>query len=82
VAPPVIDELPRLDLPALVLVGERDEPYLRAAEVMAARLPRARKVMLPRAGHVSNLEETEAFNAAVLAFLAELLPTPAAAAEL
>ena len=41
VAPPVIDELPSIDVPALVIVGEKDEPYLRAAEVMAAKLPRA-----------------------------------------
>jgi len=82
-APPVIDALPGLDLPALVLVGERDEPYLRAAEVLAARLPRARKVVLPRAGHVANLEETAAFDAAVLAFLADLPPArdPAATPE-
>ena len=71
-APPVIDELPGLDFPALVLVGERDEPYLAAAEVMASRLPRAEKVVIPRAGHISNLEETEAFNAAVVDFLRRL----------
>jgi pimeloyl-ACP methyl ester carboxylesterase len=73
-APPAIDLLPGLGVPALVLVGERDEGYLRAAEVMAAKLPRARKVVLPRAGHVANLEETEAFNEVLLGFLSGLLP--------
>ncbi len=71
-APCVIDELAGIDLPALVLVGENDEAYLRAAEVMAARLPRAEHVILPRAGHIVNLEEAEAFNAAVLRYLGTL----------
>jgi pimeloyl-ACP methyl ester carboxylesterase len=44
VAPPVIDELASIDVPALVIVGEKDEPYLRAAEVMTAKLPRAEKL--------------------------------------
>ena len=71
-APPVMDELARIKVPSLVLVGELDEPYLRAAEVMAAKLPRARKVVIPGAGHIANLEQTEAFDAAVLDFLGSL----------
>jgi pimeloyl-ACP methyl ester carboxylesterase len=71
-APPVIDELARIGVPALVLVGEKDAAYLRAAEVMAARLPKATKVVVPGAGHIGNIEEAEAFNAAVARFLAEL----------
>jgi pimeloyl-ACP methyl ester carboxylesterase len=70
--PGVIDELPRLRVPALVLVGERDADYLRAAEVMAARIPGAEHVRIPRAGHVVNIEEADAFNGAVLEFLASL----------
>ncbi len=71
-APCVIDDLARIELPALVVVGEHDEAYLRAAEVMAARLPQAEHVTIPRAGHIVNLDETEAFNAVVLRFLAGL----------
>lgn len=68
-APPVIDRLAEIAVPALVIVGEHDEAYLRAAEVMAARLPAAESVTLAGAGHVVNLEATDAFNAAVLRFL-------------
>jgi pimeloyl-ACP methyl ester carboxylesterase len=71
-AAPVIDELACIDVPALVLVGEQDEGYLRAAEVMEARLRRARKVVLPGAGHIVNLEAADAFNAAVCDFVASL----------
>jgi pimeloyl-ACP methyl ester carboxylesterase len=73
-APCVIDELPRIPAPALVVVGAEDEAYLRAAEVMAAKLPGASRVVIPGAGHIVNIEEAEAFNAAVAAFLAELPP--------
>ncbi len=71
-APPVIDELASIDLPALVIVGEKDEPYLRASEVMATRLPRAEKVTIPGAGHIVNIEASDAFDAAVLKFLSGL----------
>lgn len=71
-APCVIDELPNVKVPALVLVGEEDEPYLRAGEVMAARLPRARHVMIPGAGHVVNIEQAGAFNRSVVEFLESL----------
>jgi pimeloyl-ACP methyl ester carboxylesterase len=71
-APSVIDDLARLAQPALILVGAEDEAYLQAAEVMAAKLPRARRATIPRAGHIVNIEEPEAFNAEVAKFLGEL----------
>ena len=68
-APPVIDELSSIECPALVIVGEKDEAYLRAAEVMTAKLPQAESITLAGAGHVVNIEAADAFNAALLAFL-------------
>jgi pimeloyl-ACP methyl ester carboxylesterase len=73
-APCVIDRLGEIRAPALVIVGAEDEPYLRAAEVMAARLTHARRVTIPGAGHVVNIEAAEAFDAAVVEFLKELPP--------
>jgi pimeloyl-ACP methyl ester carboxylesterase len=72
--PGAIDALPGIRVPALVLVGERDADYLRAAEVMASRIPGAKHVLVPRAGHVVNVEEADAFNRAMLDFLAGLPP--------
>ncbi|HTF34663.1 MAG TPA: alpha/beta hydrolase [Myxococcota bacterium] len=74
-APSVIDELPSLAQPALIVVGAEDEAYLQAAEVMAAKLPGARRATIARAGHIVNIEEADAFNAEVARFLAEL-PAP------
>jgi len=72
-APPVIDELATLDIPALVMVGENDKPFRRAAEVMAAKLPRAHHVVVPGAGHIVNIEEAEIFNQELIDFLAKLV---------
>jgi len=72
VAPPVIDELASIDVPALVIVGEKDEPYLRAADVMAAKLPDAEKRVIPGAGHIVNIEAAAAFDAVVIDFLKRL----------
>lgn len=71
-APPVIDALAKLTMPALVMVGENDKPFRRAAEVMAAKLPRSHHVIVPGAGHIVNIEEAELFNRELIGFLDEL----------
>jgi pimeloyl-ACP methyl ester carboxylesterase len=63
-----------LDVPALVIVGARDGASLAASRALAAALPRARLVEVPDAGHVVNLEQPRAFNAALAEFLAGLPP--------
>jgi len=57
-------------MPALVLVGSEDRAFLRAAELMAARLPEAEHVVIPDAGHAANVDQPDAVNAAVRNFLA------------
>ena len=68
-APSVIDELRGIRRPALVIVGEHDSGFLRAAEVMADKLPDARSETIPNAGHILNIEVAPAFNALVVGFL-------------
>jgi pimeloyl-ACP methyl ester carboxylesterase len=68
----VIESLPTLDVPVLVVVGEDDTPFRSGAEYLAARIPDARLVVLAGAGHASNVDQPEAFNRAVLDFLAEI----------
>jgi len=67
--PSAIHRLGEVDVPALVLVGSLDGAYLRASEVMAAKLPRAKRVVIPDAGHVVNIEAADALNREVIAFL-------------
>lgn len=65
----VMNVLPEVKVPALVLVGAKDEPFLAASDYMAAKIPGAKKVVLPDAGHAANIDQPAAFNAAVLKFL-------------
>lgn len=66
----VYDQLDRVTVPTLVVVGEEDvaTPPPKA-ERIAARIPDAELVVLPRAGHTSTVEEPEAVCAALGAFL-------------
>jgi len=68
----LIDSLPQIAVPTLVLVGSEDRHFLGAADYMARKIPGAQKVVIPDAGHAANLDQPEAFNRAVGAFLAGL----------
>ena len=70
----LIRSLPTIAVPTLVLVGADDKNFLAATDYMAAKIPGAAKVVIPGAGHAANLHQPEAFNDAVLAFLAALPP--------
>jgi pimeloyl-ACP methyl ester carboxylesterase len=61
------------DVPALVVVGEQDvlSPVAQAQE-MAEALPQGRLALVRDAGHLSAVEDPEAFGAVVAAFLGEL----------
>ena len=58
--PGVWDQLPRLDLPVLLLAGELDHNYVTAGERMAALMPNAVFVPIPDAGHAPQLEQPDA----------------------
>ncbi|MBV8083314.1 MAG: alpha/beta fold hydrolase [Chloroflexi bacterium] len=65
--------LPNITVPTLVLWGDRDEVTSREdAESLAQRIPGAHLKVISTAGHLSNLEQPEAFNAAVRRFLSAL----------
>jgi len=67
----VINSLPTIQVPSVVVVGANDTPFLTASDYMAAKIPGARKVVIPDAGHAANIDQPEAFNTAILGFLAE-----------
>jgi pimeloyl-ACP methyl ester carboxylesterase len=72
----VIESLPDIKVPSLVVVGADDTPFLAASDYMAAKIPGARKVVIPRAGHAVNIDQPQAFIDAVLPFL-DALPQAA-----
>ena len=67
-----IQSLPNIQLPTLVLVGEDDTPFRVPTDYMANKIPNARKVILAGAGHAANIDQPQAFNAAVREFLDDL----------
>jgi pimeloyl-ACP methyl ester carboxylesterase len=65
----VIELLPNIKVPALIVVGADDAPFLAASDYMAAKIPAAKKVVIPAAGHAVNIDQPQAFIDAVLPFL-------------
>ena len=65
----VIDSLPDIKVPTLVVVGADDEPFIGASNYMASRIPGAEKQVIPNAGHVSNIDQPKAFNDILRGFL-------------
>jgi len=68
----VMESLPNIAVPTLVLVGSLDEPFLAATDYMAGKVPGASRVVIDGAGHASNIDKPREFNAAVKEFLANL----------
>ena len=61
------------ELPALVITGAEDEMIpVEESRKMASAIRGAQLVIVPGAGHLANLEQPEAFNAALNGFLAAL----------
>jgi pimeloyl-ACP methyl ester carboxylesterase len=79
----VIELLPSITVPSLVVVGADDAPFLAASDYMAAKIPAAKKkkVVIPAAGHAVNIDQPQAFIDAVLPFL-DSLPCGATAERL
>lgn len=68
--PDVTADLARFTQPALVVVGAEDA--ISSSEEMrgiAEKLPNAEFVEIPKAGHMSNMENPQAFNEALVAFI-------------
>jgi 2-succinyl-6-hydroxy-2,4-cyclohexadiene-1-carboxylate synthase len=74
--PPVWDTLGILEMPLLVVAGERDTRYTRAAQRMAASVPRGEARLVPAAGHAPQLEAPDAVAELLLGFLRISLMPP------
>ncbi len=68
-------DLAGISVPSLVVVGDQDTASPpEVARAMSEAIPGSTLAVLPRAGHLSNLEEPDAFNAAVAHLLAGVSP--------
>jgi pimeloyl-ACP methyl ester carboxylesterase len=68
----VIDSLPHIAVPVLVMVGDGDVAFLNGSDYMASRIPQATKVVIPQAGHGANVDQPEMVNQTLRSFLGQL----------
>ncbi len=67
-------KLRALNVPALILKGEKDAGVESATTFLHDTLPRARLITFPATGHAVNIEEPERFNASAARFLNRIRP--------
>lgn len=65
----IIDSLPDIRVPTLIVVGDLDTPFLAPSEYMAKKIPGARLEVIREAGHLANLDRPDEFNRVLLDFL-------------
>jgi 3-oxoadipate enol-lactonase len=66
------DEIVKLTTPALIVVGDEDERCIEPSLFLKRTLSASGLVMMPKTGHVVNLEEPDLFNQVVGDFLARV----------
>ena len=72
VDPPAMERLSEIRCPTLVLHGALDDPsFLDAGAFIAREVPGSRRIVIPDAGHMVNMEAPAAFNQAVRGFITE-----------
>jgi len=68
--PATIDQLHKIAVPTLVLVGEEDlDDFHTIASILEERIPGAKKKSIVGAGHMSNMEKPVVFNQLIREFL-------------
>jgi pimeloyl-ACP methyl ester carboxylesterase len=71
--PPAAQLLGRITAPTLAIVGEHDlADFHSIAGYVAEHAPNARKVVVPGAGHMANMEAPEQVNRLILEFLTKV----------
>jgi len=66
------DEIRKLTIPALIVVGDEDDRCIEPSLFLKRTIAASGLVMLPKTGHVVNLEEPDLFNQVVGDFLSRV----------
>ena len=66
------EELSRIDVPTLLMIGDEEEPCLEANLMLKRAMPSAGLAVLPRSGHGINLEEPALFNSLLESVLGQV----------
>lgn len=71
--PPAVNRLVEIEVPTLVIVGDLDRPAtIEAADLLARRIPLARRAVIAGTAHLPNMERPQEFNRVALGFLEAL----------
>ena len=71
--PSSIDDLPRIAVPALIIVGEHDVITPPSdAQTMASAIPESQLVVIRDSGHMTSIEQPDAVNSAISGWLEAL----------
>lgn len=68
----VIEILPDIQVPTIIIIGDGDENFLGASNYMSTKIPNARLEVIKDAGHNANMDQPEVFNGILLDFLDSL----------
>ena len=66
------DDLAKVTLPVLIIAGDEDDGVLETDLMLKRTMPRAGLAVLPRSGHVTNLEEPELYNGLLDSFFSDV----------
>ena len=70
--PPALQRLSELHVPTLIIVGElEDSENLAVADTLATKIGSAQKIIVPKAGHLVDMEKPAEFNRTVFDFLSK-----------
>ena len=68
----VLEALPTIGEPTLIVVGEHDGPFRNGSQYMAGKIPGAQLAVIDGAGHAPPVSHPDAFNAVLRSFLTRL----------
>ncbi|MDI7261597.1 MAG: alpha/beta hydrolase [Thermodesulfobacteriota bacterium] len=71
----IMNEVKRIDLPTLILCGEKDElTPVKYSQFLESRIKESRLEVIPHAGHMVMMESASAFNEKIGEFIANYTP--------
>lgn len=69
----IMDNVHRINLPTLILCGQEDQMTpVKFSEYLSKQLPQSILVLIPDAGHMSMMEQSDAVNRSIMDFMRTL----------
>ena len=69
-----LSQVAKVTTPTLVVVGDKDEPFLKGSHYMASKIPKATIAVIQGSGHAPPVSHSDEFNTVLRTFLERLDP--------